>query len=267
MSPDDQIPPATPGGEGDFGQTSPPAATGGEDDARRRAAQAQSFVRHELRTPLAVLQPVLDMLLDGTAGELEPRQRDYVAMLERNAARLGGMISSLVETGWLEVAQLPPADQSVEVVPLLRELARLVPAQLDGSPQVDVSGPDASAGTGRLFVLADPHRLRLAMRNILINACTFTPAAGIVTAAAGAGGGCVVIEIRDNGCGIPADELPKVFDLGYQGAAARELRDRGLGLGLAVTRGFVEEAGGSVTLESEAGRGTTVVVTLPAVTV
>jgi signal transduction histidine kinase len=238
----------------------------GEADGWTEAQAAQSFVRHELRTPLAVLQPVLDMLLSGSVGQLEPRQQEYAAMLERNVARLAGMITSLVDTGWLEVAFVPVAEQPVEVVPLLEELARLVPAQFEQPPRLEIAVRRGDRGAKPPVVHADPHRLRLAVRNLLVNACTFTPASGRVRIAVGVSGGSVTVQVTDSGIGIPADELPRVFDLGYQGSAARARSDRGLGMGLPVTRVLVEAAGGSVTLDSEAGRGTTAAVTLPAFT-
>ena len=235
--------------------------------AREEAAQAQSFVRHELRTPLAVLQPVLDMMLAGTAGELEPKQRDYVAMLERSTARLAGMITSVVESGWLEVAPLPTARQLVRLLPLLEELAANVPAQMDASPvvKVGVQGGRRPGVEDAFVVLADGHRLRLALRNVLVNACVYTPASESVTLGLSAvDAGKVIVEVADTGPGIPADELPRLFEVGYQGRAARKLPDRGLGLGLCVARALLEGAGGTIAVTSEAGRGTSVLVTLPA---
>jgi len=71
---------------------------------REAARERQSFVRHELRAPLAVMYPALSMLLDGSAGELTPKQRDYLEILERNAERLACLIAGATESGWLDCA-------------------------------------------------------------------------------------------------------------------------------------------------------------------
>ena len=144
------------------------------------AAERQAFVRHELRTPLAVIQPLLGMLLDGTAGPLDDKQLGYLRMLERNVGRLAAMITSLAETGWLEIAALPEDPTSVDVAGLVRDTVADVRASLEESPRVDVRFDD---GLPPLY--GDPHRLRLAVRNVIVNACTFTPPSGRVTVSAG----------------------------------------------------------------------------------
>jgi signal transduction histidine kinase len=232
-----------------------------DDQARTDAEERQAFVRHELRTPLAVMRPVLDLLLDGTAGELDEKQRGYLRMLDRNIDRLGAMITSLVEGGWLEAAAVPAAAAAVPVGELIESTVADVRAALDERPRLDVRHGDGPVLRG------DPLRLRRALRNVLLNACLYTPPGGrvtVTTSRAPSGEGALIV-VTDTGRGIAPDEVPSVFDFGFRGQASRASGDSGLGLGLFVAREIVESHGGRIWLESTLGEGTRVSLELPAV--
>jgi signal transduction histidine kinase len=232
------------------------------DDQRRAEAEGhQSFVRHELRTPLAVMRPLLDLLLDGKAGGLDERQLGYMRMLERSVDRLAAMITSLAESGWLESAAVPEAVAAVPTELLVREAVAESSAALEEHPRVRT---DSAGGLPALH--GDPVRLRRALRNVIVNACRFTPSTGavVVTATATDDGSTVLVTVADTGPGIEEDEIDQAFDFGFVGKAARERTDRGLGLGLFVTRDVVTALGGRVWLESTLGEGTRVSLELPA---
>jgi signal transduction histidine kinase len=233
-----------------------------DDDQRTAAAERQAFVRHELRTPLAVIQPLLGMLLDGTAGSLGEKQLEYLRMLERNVGRLAAMITGLVESGWLEIAALPPDPTAIEVAGLVQETVADVSASLDEVPRLEVRLADELPP-----LRGDRYRLRRALRNVLLNACAYTPPAGRVTISSslGAGDDGVSIVVADTGCGIESAELPSVFDFGFEGVAGRARQGRGLGLGLFVSREIVQSHGGRIWLESALGQGTRVSIELPSI--
>jgi signal transduction histidine kinase len=224
------------------------------------AAEGQAYVRHELRTPLAVIQPLLGMLLDGSAGPLSEKQRGYVGMLERNVDRLAAMIASVVETGWLEVAAIPAEVVPVIVADLVRETVADVRASLQSTPRIDVRPADSVPP-----LRGDPHRLGRALRNVLVNACTYTAPDGRVgiNIQLGPRGDHVTIVVTDTGYGVEPDELTRVFELGFRGAGARALGVQGLGLGLPVALAIVEGNGGTITLEGAAPQGTRVAIQLP----
>jgi len=225
------------------------------------AAETQAYVRHELRAPLAVIQPVLGMLLDGTAGPLDETQLGYLRMLERNVARLAGMIETVVDSGWLEVAAVPQQPASVDVGDVARGVVDDVRASVEWTPRLAVRVTD---GVPRVH--GDAFRLGRALRNVVLNACTYTPRGGRVDVRAKAGPGKdrVLIVVEDSGCGVAPDDLPHVFDLGYRGEAAKTRATQGLGLGLPVARAIVHDHGGAIVLESAEGRGTRVSIELPA---
>jgi signal transduction histidine kinase len=115
-----------------------------------------------------------------------------------------------------------------------------------------------------LAIDADYSRLRQAVANLVDNAVKYTPAGGSVTIGAGAEPGAVVIEVRDTGPGIPADQQPRIWERLYRGDAGRT--ERGLGLGLSLVRAVVEAHGGTVAVRSTYGAGATFTVTVPALT-
>jgi len=224
------------------------------------AAEAQSLVRHQLRAPLAVIQPVLGMLLDGTAGPVNEKQLNYLTMLERNVSRLAGMIASVVESGWLEVAAVPARPGEVDVGDLVRGVAEDIRASVDTAPRLEVRVTDSLP-----CVRGDVFRLGRALRNVVLNACSYTPRNGLVgvRAETSPGGERVIVVVEDSGCGVASDDLPHVFELGYRGEAARTSATQGLGLGLPVARAIILEHGGEIMLDSTVGQGTRVLLELP----
>jgi len=222
------------------------------------AAERQSFVRHELRTPLAVLRPVIDMLRDGSAGHLKNRQREYVEMLDRNAARLEAMIVSLADSGWLEVAPVPRRDDLVSLDEVVAEAIATLPRQPGRMPRFDVNAASCD-------VRGDHECLLRALRNVLLNACVASPphAEVKVLVQVDVDADVARVTVSDTGPGMSPDELANAFDFGFQGQSVQARPDRGLGIGLFVTRALVAEHGGRVWLQSVEGEGTSAFVELP----
>ena len=229
---------------------------------REAARERQSFVRHELRAPLAVMYPALSMLLDGSAGELTPKQRDYLEILERNAERLACLIAGATESGWLDCAgaAVEPA-----AVPLGEVLEEVLAERRRGGPQRPRIQVEHAPGP-RAVAWADREQVRQIVANLLGNAAQYSGGGGAIRIGVSASGDSPTVSfaVRDEGRGIPAAELPHVFDFGFRGAAAREAALPGLGIGLWVCRELAGRGGGSIGIRSEVGAGTTVTVTLPA---
>jgi signal transduction histidine kinase len=113
------------------------------------------------------------------------------------------------------------------------------------------------------LVHADPERVTQLLSNLVGNALKFTPAGGRVDVGVQPFGDGVIVSVADTGAGIPADQLPHVFDRFYQVSGARKGARHGAGLGLTIARGIVEAHGGTISIESAPGRGATVRFTLP----
>jgi len=226
------------------------------------ARERQSHVRHELRAPLAVMYPLLSLLLDGGAGELAAKQREYLEVLERNVVRLEALVGSVADSGWADCSAAPPAPSEISLSDVVDQVLaqRRIEAQAGANAEVR-SGPGPSP-----HAWADRHDARQIVADLVGNAVAYTSPGGTVTVHVGAGreAGTAAVTVIDTGPGIPPDELARVFDFGFRGELARRLAVPGLGAGLWVCRELAWRNGGEVSIESEPGAGTTATVVLPA---
>jgi two-component system phosphate regulon sensor histidine kinase PhoR len=232
---------------------------------REAARERQSHVRHELRAPLAVMYPALSMLLDGSAGDLTAKQREYLQILRRNAERLERLIAGATESGWLDCAGVAGEPAAVPLGEALEEVLAVWRLGGQQEPRILVEYvPDPPA-----IAWADRDLVRQIGANLLGNAAQYAGGGGAIriSVSASEDASAVSFTVRDEGRGIAADELTRVFDFGFRGAAAREAALPGLGIGLWVCRELVGRSGGSITIDSELGVGTSVTVTLPAASV
>jgi two-component system OmpR family sensor kinase/two-component system sensor histidine kinase BaeS len=220
-----------------------------QDDQRR---QLMADVAHELRTPLSVMQGRLEGILDG----VYPRDDERIKELLEDARVLGRLVEDLRALANAESGALVLAREPTDLALLASETVRSFRAQAE-SGQVRLS---AVGGAGLPLLEIDPVRIREVLTNVIANALQHTPPGGQVTVAIEARTRDVQVVTTDTGSGIPAEELPKIFDRFSKGPASR-----GSGLGLAIARRLVAAHGGSMTATSEVGRGTTVTLLLPMV--
>ena len=229
---------------------------------REAARERQSYVRHELRAPLSVMYPALSMLLDGSAGELTPKQREYVELIERNAERLERLIAGATESGWLDCAGAAVEPAAVPLGEVLDEVLAVRRLCGQQGPPIQVERPPGP----RAVAWADREQVRQIVANLLGNAAQYSGSGSAIRVRVGAAADqhTVSLAVQDEGRGIATEELPLVFDFGFRGAAAREAAPPGLGIGLWVCRELLDRGGGSIAIRSEVGVGTTVTVSLPA---
>lgn len=220
--------------------------------ARERLA---ATVSHELRNPLTAIVGHADLVLDRP--DLAPPVREQLEVIAAAGERMQKLISEILVTSrgvFREPGATAVADASRIVASSLESFRPAADARrvrvIDEFPTgVDVTG--------------DGFRLRQAFDNILSNAIKYTPGGGTVRLSAEVGDESVVLRFADTGIGIPAEDLPRIFDPYFRSRAARDSSTPGTGLGMGIVRGIVEENGGTVSLESELGSGTTVTVVLP----
>jgi signal transduction histidine kinase len=210
---------------------------------------------HELRSPITSVREAAHLLADGIPGPLAPKQLRLVDIIRRSTDRLLRLVNQILDVSRLRAGLLP-----LERVPV--DLERLVARAVDElRPQADEGGVTLErerVGT-RFTVMGDEDRLVQVVVNLLANAVRFTPAGGrVIVRVVDAAEECEV-QVEDTGVGIPAAELPHIFEA-YRQA---HLGKGGTGLGLAIVRGLVQAHGGRVTVESQPGKGSRFSVLLP----
>ena len=208
-------------------------------------------VAHELRTPIAVLQAGHEALLDGVT-EPTPGQ---LASLRDEVLRLARMVGDL--------QTLAAADAAALQLTLSRQdLADVAASAADSlAGRFETAGIALERQLTPVEVLADAGRLHQVITNLLTNALKFTPAGGRVTVRAGPSGAEAALQVSDTGPGIPAEELPRIFDRFWRGRGAAHVS--GTGVGLAVAAELASAHGGSLAAHSSPGHGAQLTLTLP----
>ncbi|MFE3518708.1 ATP-binding protein [Streptomyces sp. NPDC059166] len=231
----------------------------GEAEAARRLAEGNRIrtallaaVSHDLRTPLAAIKAAVSSLRSDDVAWSAADEAEFLAAIEDGADRLDHLVGNLLDMSRL---------QTGTVTPLIREidLDEVVPMALGGVPEdsVDLDIPETLP-----MVAVDPGLLERAVANIVENAVKYSPGRERVTVAASALGERVELRVADRGRGVPDEAKERIFEPFQRYGDAP--RGAGVGLGLAVARGFVESMGGTLDAEDTPGGGLTMVLTLTA---
>jgi signal transduction histidine kinase len=222
-------------------------------------------VSHDLRTPLTHLRGTAELAL--AHEEDVHRYREALITCVEECDRVLIMLNALMdiseaESGTMLLRREPVQLQDVveRAVDLYREVAD---AKGVGLSIEAGAGTVGETSASELVVSADPTRLEQVAANLIDNAVKYTPTGGLVRTAVRRDGAFAVLEVSDTGPGIPADELPRIWDRLFRGDRSRA--ERGLGLGLSLVKAIVEAHGGTVAAVSEEGKGATFSVRLPIV--
>jgi two-component system OmpR family sensor kinase/two-component system sensor histidine kinase BaeS len=227
--------------------------------ADRQRRQMTADIAHELRTPLTIIKGRLEGMQDGVY-EAKPEELERLlgetALLER-------LIEDLRLLALAENGQLPLYREPIDPRELLDNAHNAFARQAaEQHVALAVDAPDDLPALD-----ADPQRLAQVLANLVANALRYTPEGGSITLGAHTAGqegaDVVVLEVRDTGAGIPADDLPHVFDRFYRADRSRARSSGGTGLGLAIARQIVLSHGGTIQASSTEGQGTTMTITLP----
>ncbi|WP_327299674.1 MULTISPECIES: HAMP domain-containing sensor histidine kinase [unclassified Streptomyces] len=242
------------------------SALAARQESETRVRQFVADASHELRTPLASIRGYAELTRRG-GEETGPDTRHALGRIESEARRMTGLVEDLLLLARLDAGR-PLTYQSTDLSPLTYESTDLSPLVVDAVSDARAAGQDH---TWRLelpddpaLVPADGARIQQVLVNLLANARTHTPPGTTVTARVRRDGGWVVVEVLDDGPGIPAELLPYVFERFARGDASRSRHAGSTGLGLAIVQAVVVGHGGTVTVRSAPGR-TEFVVRLPGV--
>ena len=216
-------------------------------------------VSHELRTPLTAIKGYAETLRDGGLRDPETAA-EFVRVIHRHAERLRALIEDL-----LDLAAVEQGEARIDLAPV---------ALRDVATQAEAVARPAAAGKRHTLtldvpgdlprVLADRDRLGQVLINLLDNAVKFTPEGGRIEVSARPSSGRVVLSVKDNGVGIPPEDIGRIFERFYRVGRSRDRREGGTGLGLAIAKHLTQAMGGTIEVESSTGSGTTFRVSLPA---
>lgn len=217
-------------------------------------------VSHELRTPLTAIKGSVDNMLDEITGPLSEPQRRYLRRVKTNADQLVRLINDLLDLARIEEGQVQVTPTFFSSSGLAGELLdTLRPMATDKGLRLRLAETEDP-----LVVHADRDKVAQVLMNLIGNAIKFTPSGGTVTVELHEDGTPFVrVQIIDTGEGIPAEELPHIFDKFYQVQLGIRAKAKGTGLGLSIAKSLVELQGGCIWVTSEVGRGSTLTFTLP----
>ncbi|MDQ6733403.1 MAG: hybrid sensor histidine kinase/response regulator [Nitrospirota bacterium] len=220
-----------------------------------------SVASHEIRTPVTGIKGYVENMLSGLTGPLTEKQRHYLARVTSNVDRLMRIIDELLDIARIEAGQIQLQLDSVNVSQLISDvIEELQPLAV----QKQISFQHDTSHVSDVHVKGDEGKLHQVLTNLVHNALKFTPSGGRVdVGAVTREPGKIQISVRDTGPGIPASDLPKIFDRFYSGPSVPP-DTRGAGLGLAISKSLIALHGGHLSVSSTAGQGSHFFIDLPA---
>ena len=227
------------------------AAELAEVDRQRRDLVAN--VSHELRTPITALQAKLENVADG----VEEPDPETVATMLAQVERLGRLVAQLLDLSRLESQAEPFDRRPFGVRELLEQTAREARLHVPEGVSLRVDAPEGAMASG------DPERIHQVVANLVENAVRHSPVPGEISLTGRASNGHVVIEVADQGPGIPQEEAERVFERFYRPDPSRTTPSGGAGLGLSIARWIVDLHGGTIRVEEAEPHGCRMVVELP----
>lgn len=214
-----------------------------------------SNLSHELRTPLASLKALTETLQDGALADLEAGPR-FLSRIHTEVDALSQMAQELLDLSKIESGQVELVLRKVEPMAVLKSAANRMHLQAERAG-VNLIVETTSSSS----VQGDASRIEQVLVNLIHNAVKFTKRGGSVTLSAKEEEGAVVFAVRDSGAGIPADDLPRIFERFYRVDKSRA--GSGTGLGLSIAKHIVEAHGGKIWAESREGEGSTFSFSIP----
>lgn len=216
---------------------------------------------HELRSPLTSVQGFAELLML-ERDSLTPKQLETVEVILDNCRHLVRLLNDLLDLARSDAGRLVVKPQPTEVAPLIEDVVRTMRGQTE--PRGQLLSEDVQPGLPLINV--EPARIRQILVNLLTNAHEYSPEGASIEVSARTVAAEVEISVTDNGPGIPAEQLGRIFERFTRGDAGLTQRVGGTGLGLAISKSLVELHGGSIAAESTPGVGSTFSVRLPVAT-
>jgi len=217
-----------------------------------------NMVAHELRSPLVSMRQLNSVLMEGLAGPMEEKQKDFVSRGTKKIDALLDLIKDLLDVAKIEAGRFSQRKVPTDIGRVLEETITLM------RPRAEQQGVDLVLTCQDLAPIhADPKSMEEIFNNLISNAVNYSPDGGKVRVTAKGLGEYIEVKVEDTGVGIAPEEVPKIFDKFYRVKHPKTRKVVGTGLGLAIVKGAVEAHHGTVDVESVLSRGTTFRVLLP----
>ncbi len=222
-----------------------------------------SDISHDLRTPITSIRGFVEALQDGVIKDPEEQHRT-LEIIHDESERLSRLVEDLFYLARLEAGDIPVEMAPLDFADVVRSSMNTVrPQSLEKNIDLRFSADDA-ASSGKAMVHGSADRLTRAVLNLLDNAIKYSPEGGKVEVTLTmVAPGCVILTVSDQGPGIPEDALPHIFERFYRADKSRARMKSSAGLGLSIAKFIVDQHGGSLSVQSETGQGTTMRMELP----
>ena len=216
-------------------------------------------VSHELRTPLSIQKEGISLLMDEMVGPVNGGQKEILEAVMRSIDRLARMISNLLDVSSIETRKIKFFQKMTNLEDLIKDV------MLEFKKRAGEKGIDLSVKPlgSPVRVLMDSDKITQVLSNLVDNAIKFTPEGGTVKISLAVLGKEVECEVRDSGIGITPKNLGKAFEKFQQFSRTDGPGEKGFGLGLSIAKGIIELHGGRIRMQSEFGKGTRVIFSLP----
>jgi PAS domain S-box-containing protein len=230
-----------------------------EKEIDRMKTDFVSNVSHELRTPLTSVKGAVELLLKKIQGELTPSQEEFLTIIKKNTSRLIRLINDLLDLSKIESGRIEMQMKLTRLVPLINEVIETTkPLAEEKNIILKAFLPDES-----LAISFDEDKIKQVLINLIGNSVKFTPSAGRISIIAEDKEKEVQIAVTDTGIGIAQENWGKIFEKFQQVDTSATRAAGGTGLGLAISKSIIEAHQGKIWLESELGKGSKFILTLP----
>jgi hypothetical protein len=231
------------------------------EKASRAKSDFLARMSHELRTPLNVIMGFSELMLDQVPGEINEEQRQCLDDIVTSSRHLLGLINEVLDLSKVEAGKVEVRVKDIALSGVVESVTSAMTAVLSQRKQ----SLDVDLDKGLPLVYADEARLRQVFFNLLSNASKFTPDGGEIRIEALRKDGFCQVTVSDNGIGIKKEDLKQIFEPFYQADNPVTRERKGTGLGLTLVKEIVEMHGGQIWVESEYGKGSDFILTLPLV--
>ncbi|OGE88049.1 MAG: hypothetical protein A3J07_01790 [Candidatus Doudnabacteria bacterium RIFCSPLOWO2_02_FULL_49_13] len=219
-----------------------------------------NLTSHQLRTPLSGIKWLLELLQKSDTGNLNKKQKDFIEKINSSNERMIALVNDLLEVSRIEQGQTKLYLQATDLTDIVQSMVKEKEKEIK-KKKLQVSFTIEQEPFP--LVRTEPNKIKQAVNNLISNAIAFTPDGGRIAVNLGRDGEFALVSIADTGVGIPKEQQSQIFNRFFRGTNVLTLETTGTGLGLFISKIFIEASGGRIWFKSEENKGTTFYFTLP----